>query len=320
MSVLTMHSLSLAPDGARKLLQGAKDRFGWVVNQSAYMAESPELLEAYQRAHELFIASSLDETEKAVVWIATGLENRCRYTVGAHCFIAQADGVDNEIISALVDNSDHLPERLLALRKFTRHVIHCHGQVGESALAKFLDAGFTPRNALDVILGVSQKTMSTLLNSIAKPELDAGFVTKWVGQSNGSSKELATATNGTEFLNSGKVLPKNLPFSEAVRVGGMLYLSGQMGIVPGTIKPVDGGIREESRQAMENIKTSLEAHGYGMSDIVKCTVMLADISEWSSFNEVYKTYFNGHYPARSALGANGLALGARVEIECLAAK
>jgi reactive intermediate/imine deaminase len=118
----------------------------------------------------------------------------------------------------------------------------------------------------------------------------------------------------------GKVLPTDLPFSGAVRVGGMLHLSGQMGIVPGSIKLVEGGIREESRQAMENIKTSLEAHGYGMSDIVKCTVMLADISEWGSFNEVYKTYFNGHYPARSALGANGLALGARVEIECLAAK
>ena len=122
-----------------------------------------------------------------------------------------------------------------------------------------------------------------------------------------------------EFLNSGKVLPTTLPFSEAVRVGNMLYLSGQIGIVPGGMKLVPGGIREEARQTMENIRTSLEANGYAMSDLVKCTVMLADVSEWGAFNEVYRTFFSGRYPARSALGANGLALGARVEVECIAA-
>jgi 2-iminobutanoate/2-iminopropanoate deaminase len=122
-----------------------------------------------------------------------------------------------------------------------------------------------------------------------------------------------------QFLNSGKVLPTDLPFSEAVRVENILYLSGQVGIAPGTLKLVPGGIKEEARQTMENIKTSLEAHGYAMRDLVKCTVMLADISEWAAFNEVYKTFFSGRYPARSALGANGLALGARVEVECIAA-
>ena len=136
----------------------------------------------------------------------------------------------------------------------------------------------------------------------------------------GSEQGFCAGTDGVEFLNSGKVLPTNLPFSEAVRVGSMLYLSGQIGIVPGSRKLVDGGVREEARQTMENIKTSLEAHGYAMTDVVKCTVMLADISEWGTFNEVYKTFFSGRYPARSALGANGLAMGARVEIECIAAK
>ena len=121
-----------------------------------------------------------------------------------------------------------------------------------------------------------------------------------------------------QFLNSGKVLPANLPFSEAVRVGDTLYLSGQLGIAPGTMKLVPGGMKEEARQTMDNIKTTLEAHGCTMRDLVKCTVMLADISEWAAFNEVYKTYFSERYPARSALGANGLALGARVEVECIA--
>jgi reactive intermediate/imine deaminase len=121
-----------------------------------------------------------------------------------------------------------------------------------------------------------------------------------------------------EFLNSGKVVPNTLPFSEAVRAGDTLYLSGQVGIKPGTMQLVPGGIREEARQALENIKSSLEANGYSMRNIVKCTVMLADIGEWATFNEVYKTFFATPYPARSAFGASGLALGARVEVECIA--
>lgn len=125
--------------------------------------------------------------------------------------------------------------------------------------------------------------------------------------------------NSIEYLNSGTILPVGLPFSEAVRVDNLLYLSGHIGIVPGTMNLAEGGIEPEARQAMDNIKTSLEAHGYSMSNLVKCTVMLADMAEWDAFNRVYQSYFSGRYPARSAFGVNGLALGARVEIECIAA-
>lgn len=122
-----------------------------------------------------------------------------------------------------------------------------------------------------------------------------------------------------EYLNSGSVLPSDLPFSEAVRVGDSVYLSGQIGIRPGTLELVEGGIEAESRQTMDNIRTTLEAHGLGMGNLVKCLVMLDDMSEWATFNAVYRTYFEpGRYPARSALGADGLALGARVEVECIA--
>jgi len=123
-----------------------------------------------------------------------------------------------------------------------------------------------------------------------------------------------------EFLNSGKVTPTTLPFSEAVRVGDTLYLSGQIGIKPGTLELAAGGIQGESRQTLENIRTTLETHGYTLRDVVKCTVMLADIGEWAAFNDVYRSFFSPPYPARSALGANGLALGARVEVECIAAR
>jgi 2-iminobutanoate/2-iminopropanoate deaminase len=128
------------------------------------------------------------------------------------------------------------------------------------------------------------------------------------------------AEGKVEFLNSGTVVPSSLPFSEAVRVGDTLHLSGQIGIKPGTLQLVPGGIKEEGRQALENIKLVLEANGYSTRDVVKCTVMLADIFEWAAFNEVYKAFFAAPYPARSAFGASGLAMGARVEVECLAVK
>ena len=131
-----------------------------------------------------------------------------------------------------------------------------------------------------------------------------------------SADEAASA----EYLSSGKVFPAGIPLSEAVRVGDTLYLSGQVGIVPGTMNLAPGGLEGETRQTMENIKTTLEAHGYSMNDVVKCLVMLADVSQWATFNDVYKTYFDEPYPARSAFGANGLAIGAQVEVECIAVR
>jgi len=110
---------------------------------------------------------------------------------------------------------------------------------------------------------------------------------------------------------------KDLPFSEAVRVGNMLYMSGQIGI-DSTMKLVPGGIAAETRQVMENIKATLERCGSSLEHVIKVTVMLADISEWGEMNNVYMQFFSKQLPARSALGANGLAMGARVEIECIA--
>jgi 2-iminobutanoate/2-iminopropanoate deaminase len=109
------------------------------------------------------------------------------------------------------------------------------------------------------------------------------------------------------------------PFSELVRVGRMLYLSGQLG-TDSTGNLVSGGVKAETRQALENIKHVLETNGSSMDDVVKCTVMLADIKEWASMNEVYVTYFPHHLPARSAFATNGLVLGGRLELECMATR
>lgn len=108
-----------------------------------------------------------------------------------------------------------------------------------------------------------------------------------------------------------------LPFSEAVRVGSLLYLSGQMG-TDASGRLVAGGIEAETRQVLANVRAVLERHGSSMQRVVKCLVMLADMKEWPAMNAVYLEHFSPPLPARSAFGASGLALGGRIELECTA--
>jgi reactive intermediate/imine deaminase len=111
---------------------------------------------------------------------------------------------------------------------------------------------------------------------------------------------------------------QSLPFSEAVSASGFLFVAGQIGNLPGKLELPPGGITPESKQALANMQAVLERHGASLRDVVKVTVFLADIAEWPAFNEVYRQYFHAPFPARSALAASGLALGARVEVECIA--
>lgn len=130
----------------------------------------------------------------------------------------------------------------------------------------------------------------------------------------------AAAENAqVQFYNSPAAAAARLPFSQAVRVGDILYLSGAIGVLPGKMELAPGGMEAEAKQTMENIGEILKANGLGFDDVFKCTAMLADMSKWGAFNKIYATYFKPeHLPTRSALGANGLALGAQVELECWA--
>lgn len=122
-----------------------------------------------------------------------------------------------------------------------------------------------------------------------------------------------------DYIRSEANRKAELPFSDAVRVGDVLYLSGQMGVKPGTKALVDGGMMAEARQAMDNIGAALAANGLTFDAVFKATVMLVDMDEWAAFNEVYLGYFHpDRLPARSAFGAAALALGGRVEIEAWA--
>jgi 2-iminobutanoate/2-iminopropanoate deaminase len=109
------------------------------------------------------------------------------------------------------------------------------------------------------------------------------------------------------------------PFSPAVAVGDLLFLSGKIG-TDSSGRLVPGGIEAETRQTLENIRDVLVRSGSSLERVVKCTVMLSDMAEWPAMNGVYRTYFPANKPARSAFGATALALGARVEIECIAAR
>jgi len=152
-----------------------------------------------------------------------------------------------------------------------------------------------------------------------KTLLKAAFILAVTGGFAISSVIPLAAEEQVRFYSSPAAIAAKLPFSQAVRVGDVLYMSGAIGNLPGKAELVPGGIEPETKQMMENIREVLQGNGLTFDDVFKCTAMLADMSKWGVFNKIYVTYFKPeHLPARSALGANGLALGAQVELECWA--
>ncbi len=175
MTDFTLYDETNAPDGSKPLLATSKAAFGMVPSLHAVMAEAPGLLEAYQTVHELFANSSFDKDELTVVWQTVNVEHGCHYCVPAHTGIAMSMGVDDAITQAL-RNETALPNaHLEALRTFTLSVVRGRGNVDESAVQAFLDAGFTRRQILEVVLGVSQKVMSNYTNHLANTPVDPPF-------------------------------------------------------------------------------------------------------------------------------------------------
>ncbi|VAV88651.1 Macrophage infectivity potentiator-related protein [hydrothermal vent metagenome] len=175
MTEFTLHTAETAPDGASPLFEKSIKAFGMVPNLHAVMAESPELLDAYQSAHTLFQASSLSDVERNIVWMAINVQNQCHYCVPAHSAIAKMQGVDDATIEQLRNGEQLSDQRLETLRSFTLEIVRQHGRLDEAQVQAFLDAGFTKRNILDVILGVAQKTMSNYVNHFADTPVDAMF-------------------------------------------------------------------------------------------------------------------------------------------------
>ncbi|HNP37102.1 MAG TPA: RidA family protein [Woeseiaceae bacterium] len=124
--------------------------------------------------------------------------------------------------------------------------------------------------------------------------------------------------NKLQVFKSAQNADLGLPFSEATRIGNTMYVSGQIGVKPGSLALVPGGIKAETRQTLMNIRDTLERYGSSMDQVARCTVFIRDMDEWPLMNEAYVEVFGTHKPARAAVGASGLALGGSVEIECIA--
>ncbi|MET3948360.1 alkylhydroperoxidase family enzyme [Arthrobacter sp. UYCu512] len=171
----TRHDEDTAPEASKALLAKSKKQNGRIPGLHATMAEAPGLLEGYQLVHQLFLNSSFDKDELTVVWQTVNVEHACTYCVPAHTGIAKSMKVDDAITEALRNETPLPNARLEALRTFTLDMVRERGNVDDAAVQTFLDAGYTKRQVLEVVLGVSQKVMSNYTNHLAQTPVDAPF-------------------------------------------------------------------------------------------------------------------------------------------------
>jgi len=175
MTEFTLHTQETAPEASKPLLDNSLKAFGMVPNLHAVMAESPEHLEAYQKLHELFQRTSLTPAQQTVVWMTINVEHECHYCVPAHTAIAHMQKINSGVIDALRKATPIEDEKLEALRRFTLQVVRQRGVVADADVDRFLTAGYTRQQVLDVILGVAQKVMSNYVNHLADTPVDAPF-------------------------------------------------------------------------------------------------------------------------------------------------
>lgn len=175
MADFKLHDAQTAPEGAKPFLEHSQKNFGMIPGLHAVMAESPQVLEAYQKLHQLVLDSDFNNDEKTVVWQTINVENACHYCVPAHTGIAKMMDVSDDIVNALRDETPLPDEKLEALRRFTLAVMRKQGNVSTKDLEAFYEAGYGKRQVLDVILVLSQKTMSNYINHIADTPVDAPF-------------------------------------------------------------------------------------------------------------------------------------------------
>ncbi len=175
MTDFKLHDKASAPEDSKPLLERSEKSFGMIPNLHAVMAEAPGLLKAYQDIHELFVNSSFDKNELTVVWQTINVYHDCHYCVPAHTAIAKQMGADDAITENIRADKSLDDSKLQALREFTLTMLNKRGQASESDLNAFFDAGFSNRQALEVVLGIAQKTMSNYTNAITGTPVDEPF-------------------------------------------------------------------------------------------------------------------------------------------------
>ena len=173
MADFDIHSIDSAPEASRSFLEASNRAFGRVPGLHGVMAEAPALLDGYKHLHALFQNdTSFDKDELTVVWQTINVEHECHYCVPAHTGIAKMMKVDDAITNALRDETPLPNARLEALRSFTLKMVRARGHVADADVQAFLDAGFTKRQVLEVVLGLAQKVMSNYTNHLAETPVD----------------------------------------------------------------------------------------------------------------------------------------------------
>lgn len=180
MSQFKIHTIETAPEDSKELLKGAEKLLGFIPNLYGIMAEAPAALNAYNGISQNFENSSFNATEKQIVLLSTSYVNECHYCMAVHSTVGQMQKIDEGIIETLRTGRPIKDEKLEALRKFTQAVVERRGWINEDDVNAFLSAGYSKAQLLEVIVGVTQKTLSNYINHIVQTPLDAAFeANKW---------------------------------------------------------------------------------------------------------------------------------------------
>ncbi|MDG5491587.1 carboxymuconolactone decarboxylase family protein [Psychroserpens sp. SPM9] len=175
MTTLKIHNIETAPEGSKTLLENSQKAFGRIPGLHGVLAGAPQILEGYQKLHELFTQTSFNEEELTVVWQTINVEHACHYCVPAHTGIAKMMKVEDGITEALRNETPLENEKLEALRTMTLTIVRNRGHVTQDDLDRFYAAGYGEQQVLEIILGLSQKTISNYVNHIANTPVDAAF-------------------------------------------------------------------------------------------------------------------------------------------------
>ena len=175
MSILSIHSPETAPEASRPFLEATKKRFGFSPNIAGALAESPAALEGYLTLARLFAGTSFSPVERQIVLIAASVVNGCAYCVAAHSTMAAGERVAEDVIAALRDGEPIADARLEALRRFVEILVEKRGWASDREVQSFIAAGFSRRQVVEVLLGITQKTLSNYVNHLADTPLDDAF-------------------------------------------------------------------------------------------------------------------------------------------------
>jgi AhpD family alkylhydroperoxidase len=172
MTQFKLHTIETAPEGSKETLNSALKQNGFIPNLYAIMAESPEVLKAYRQMADLFDATSLSPVEKNIVWLTVSYNNSCHYCMAIHSMVGKMYNLPDEMIEALRTNQPLKDPKLETFRKFTALLVEKRGWASDEEIAKFLAAGYTQKNVLELVVGIGQKTISNYVNHITHTPLD----------------------------------------------------------------------------------------------------------------------------------------------------